>query len=119
MDTSDDNVTRQNIMNNIESGVDAYNSTSSHEKSISGMGNTNEYRPLNPFDKDDDTAEGRSRRTTLHRINRKALLSFLALVVVASTIIVLTVVFVVTNGMFCPFTLFCFVSINNVAPNFY
>lgn len=101
METSDDNVTKQNIMNNIESGVDAYNSTSSHEKRISGMGNTNEYRPLNPFDKDDDSAEGRSRRTLL-RINRKALLSFLALVVVAVTIIVLTVVFVVTNGMFCP-----------------
>lgn len=108
MDTSDDNVRKQNIMNNIESGVDPYNSsTNSHEKRTSemGLGNSKEYRPLN----EDDSTDERPRRP-LHGINRKALLSFLAIVLVASAIIVLTVVFVVTNGMSCPFTLFCFAS---------
>ena len=96
-------------MNNIESGVDPYNScTNSHEKRTSemGLGNSKEYRPL---DEDDSTGE-RPRRRPLHGINRKALLSFLAIVLVASAIIVLTVVFVVTNGMSCPFTLYCFAS---------
>ena len=99
MDTTDNNVTTNNI-NEIENGVDS--SSDCNEKRMSGTSNSNEYRPLNSFDTDD--INERSRQTVLG-INRKALLSFSVVAFVALTIIVLTVVFVVQNGMFYSFIL--------------
>lgn len=97
METTENNVTAHNIMNKTESGTTVDSSPNSHEKRTSAMANSNEYKPLNSFDTEE--ADGRSRRTVIG-INRKAFLSFLAVAVVALAIIVLTVVFVVNNGMF-------------------
>ena len=96
MDTAD-NVTTKNF-NNIESGISVDRSSARHEKRMSGTNNSDEYKPLNAFDTDDidEIAEPSGRP----RVNRKALLSFLAVSFVALIIIVLTVVFVVKNGMF-------------------
>ncbi len=99
MDTTDNNVTT-NIIKKIESGISVDSFPNSHEKRTSAMANSNEYKPLNSFDTEE--TEGRHRRTVLG-INRKALLSFLVVAFVALTIIVLTVVFVVNNGMFYSF----------------
>lgn len=94
METADHNVRANDIRNNIENGVDE--TSHSHEKRSSAMTNVNVYQPLNSFDTDES---GGQPRRTLFGINRKALLSFLAVAVVSLSVVILTVVFVVKNGM--------------------
>ena len=98
MATEDNNVSSNNAINDVESGVNVNSTFSSQPtKRASAMGNNAEYRPLNSLDT--ELGNGQPQRTVFG-INRKALISFVAVAVVALTVIVLTVVFVVNNGMF-------------------
>lgn len=95
MASSHNNANKNKITHDTKSGDF---SLRSHETGSLDMASSTEYEPLRTH----EMAEGEQLRRTLfgRRLNRKALISFFAVVVVAVAIITVTVVLVVYNGKF-------------------